>query len=306
MVTLAFFFLVAGAMLAAACTPAAEKVALHLNIVAHPNTDVATHTRVVPLLGGCGIFAAVLAAGIHLLSMNVRWAGFIAAITVAFLFGAYKDKIQKPVNPWIQIMFQTAALVCLIGVGFHVHIFGQPFPDGACTVFLGLWIINGINFLDIMDGLAAGLTAIISLFFGIIALANQQQEAILLAAALSGGCAGFLAFNRPPARIFMGDIGSFIIGVSLTALFLKSQSIETDYHDLAGSLLLLCVPLAEVLATSLVRVLKGRLPTMGGGEHIPLQLLNKGWKPVSVLAVSYGFCFLCGIMGCFIVLSARH
>lgn len=291
-----FLFFGIALVLSLSSTPLVAKWANKLGIVARPNNDVRTHTCDIPLLGGIGILAGVLPGLLAVLLTDRRWAGVLLGLLVLLPLAFYKDRVQTAVAPWVQLFVQLLAIGVLSSFDIGVAATGSVAVDSVLTVLLGLWIINGLNFLDVVDGLAAGVAGIASMFFGIVAWSDTDPQSAIVAFSLAGACFGFLGFNHPPARIFMGDSGSFSLGLILAALLLSGRS-STKLLCLRSMLLFL--PLADLAITSGIRLIQGRAPTTGGGEHIPIQLLNRGWKTSSILALFYSLAFCIGIAVCF-------
>jgi UDP-GlcNAc:undecaprenyl-phosphate GlcNAc-1-phosphate transferase len=272
------------AVLCAALTPLAGRLATRLGIVAGANPDVPTHTRPVPLLGGVAIVAGVAPVLAMAAAADPRWRALVLALVPLVLLGLYKDWAERPLSPILQLVVQGVAAGVLVWGGLRLDVLPHPAADAAASVFLCLWIVNSWNFIDVMDGLAASVAVVCAVTFALAAAHLGDRTAAAVSLAVAGGALGFLLHNRPPARIFMGDVGSFSLGLSFAALVLAMSS---DVGSGAGALFLVAVPLADVAFSSLVRIRAGRSPLAGGAEHLCLRLLARGWKgPVIVAAAS--------------------
>ena len=262
----------------------AARLARRVQALATPNPDVRSHTETVTLLGGLAIMLGLAPVMVYPVWSEPRWWGLVAAIAMVMALGLYKD-CGKSVAPPVQLVIQAAAAAIVVSAGFHVSIGDGGLLELGSSILLVVWLINGVNFLDVLDGLAGGIAAITGVAFFAVAMGANALDAGLLALGLAGAACGFLLYNRPPARIFMGDVGSFPIGVVLAVLLMRLG--ESDHRAMALAPIL-ALPLAEVGLTSMVRLVKRRSPLRGGPEHLHLWLVNRGWPVGRVLALWYG------------------
>jgi UDP-GlcNAc:undecaprenyl-phosphate GlcNAc-1-phosphate transferase len=151
------------------------------------------------------------------------------------------------------------------------------------TIFVVIVVINGFNLIDGIDGLAGGIGVISSLSFGAIALMMEQNDMALIAFTLSGSLVGFLKFNTFPARIFMGDTGSLVVGMILSVLAINciKYGLVTETHSLPhiGPLLaisLLAIPLFDSLRVFVVRAIKGNGTLTAARDHVHHALIDLG------------------------------
>jgi UDP-GlcNAc:undecaprenyl-phosphate GlcNAc-1-phosphate transferase len=162
-----------------------------------------------------------------------------------------------------------------------------------------LWfalLMNGLNMIDGLDGLAAGVGAISALTLGALAIALGQPGAALAALVLAGSCGGFLLFNRPPAAVFMGDAGSHLLGCQLAAIALMSSTKTPAVLTLALPLLAVALPLFETVFAFMRRLASGRHPFRGDRRHLHHRMLDLGFSDRRTVAT---FCYLtlaCGIV----------
>ena len=278
-------------------TPLMRRIALRLGVVALPDPAVKSHTRPTPLLGGGAILAGIAPVLLACAVQDARWAVVGAAIALVASLGAYKDFVRREVSPLPQLAIQVAAVVLLLWSIGPLRLTDNRFADVALSIVGCLWIINGWNFLDVMDGLAGGVAVVTAAFFAIGHLLVANTEGAMLGAALAGCMAGFLLYNYPPATIFMGDSGSFPLGLLFCSLLLSGAS-TTRAGSITAFGLMLLLPMGEVAATSLRRILAGRSPLVGHTpDHLSLHLSQRGWSNGAVIWSAYLCAFLAGLIG---------
>lgn len=210
--------------LAFSLTPAAAWLARECGLLDIPDRRKA-HARPTPLLGGAALTVGFVVALLANAIMAPELAALLVAVLVLFAVGVIDDRQGVPAGVKLGVQLGCALLVMASGVVLRV----VPSGWGALSLPLNwgltlLWIVgitNAMNFFDGMDGLAAGLGAIIAFFLGTVALQSGQPFLGWIAAAMLGGCLGFLPYNfrrRGPALIFLGDAGSTVIGFVLASV----------------------------------------------------------------------------------------
>lgn len=269
----------------------ARALALRLNIVNQPNPIVPQHTRPVSYLGGLGIGIGIVATSVLAwLMAQMGWApwGWAGAWPVAIAVGAaaylalgiYDD--LKVLSPRAKFTLQALVAAVAVCLGLYAPITGVGWLDAALTWFWILLLVNAFNLTDVCDGLVGGLTCL-TMFF-LAHLAGEWQPHALVTA---GASLGFLAFNRPPATIFLGDGGSHPLGFLAAVLTLQLFSQTPDRPLLAASqgALLVAVPLFELFFVSSVRVHKGLPWWRGSPDHFALRLQAAGlsrWQTILI------------------------
>jgi UDP-GlcNAc:undecaprenyl-phosphate/decaprenyl-phosphate GlcNAc-1-phosphate transferase len=168
----------------------------------------------------------------------------------------------------------------------------SPWLSIIVTVFWIGWMTNTVNFVDGLDGLAAGVSLIAAVMLAINALIQPQPQytIALLPLAVAGACAGFLVFNLPPARIFMGG-GAEFLG------FMLGVSAIIGGAKLATILLVLGVPILDVAWLIVSRSASGRFPMQSGRDHLHLRLRDLGLAPRQILLIYYGLSASFGLIG---------
>jgi UDP-GlcNAc:undecaprenyl-phosphate GlcNAc-1-phosphate transferase len=259
-------------------TPAAA------HLVAAPRAD-RWHTRSTPLLGGSGIFAGMLAgAGVALLAgvipANRELGGILGGCAILFTAGVVDDLVG--LKPLVKISAQLGAAALVLAAGVRVQVVG----NGVAATALGLlWLIgitNAFNLLDNMNGLAASLAAIACSFLAVDTLAEHVDHVVAaVALATVFACLGFLPYNlrlQRPARVFMGDSGSQVLGFAVASLGLASSwtAAGASFATLLLPVLVLAVPILDTTLVTVVRLLEGRPVTQGGRDHTSHRLVYQG------------------------------
>ncbi len=264
--------------LALAATPVARRLAVRTNMVDQPAKRKA-HLTPTPMLGGLAIYAAVLLA---LILFGDKFyvhqvAGIIIGASLISFLGLWDDRMPLPA--WAKLLGQVIPAVVLILTGVQVSIFQSPALNIAITILWVLFITNAINFLDNMDGLSAGITAMASAYFLLLAALSGQYLVGALTAALLGACIGFLFYNFNPASIFMGDTGSLFLGFILAAVGIKLR-FPTNIPAVTWMVpvLVLGVPVLDTSLVIVSRLRRGKNPfTTPGKDHLSHRLVRMGY-----------------------------
>lgn len=241
------------------------------------------HKTPLPRWGGLALWAAFLAP----LSI---WGGLrgeilpvAAAGTLMTLSGAVDDKFG--LKPWTKLLSQIVASLLLVTWGVRVEFVRNPFGEGL--IYLGLWgvlftllwcvaITNTVNLIDGLDGLAAGISALVAATMLSLSIIHDREEPALMSAALLGACLGFLPYNFHPARVFMGDSGSQFLGMTLASVAIIGALKSATVIALIAPAVALGVPIFDTSFAVLRRLLTGR-PLMSPDKgHIHHKLLELG------------------------------
>jgi len=264
--------------LALAATPMAKRLAVRTNMLDHPSQRK-SHLTPTPMLGGLAIYAAVLLALI--LFGNKFYvhqvAGIVIGATLISFLGLWDDRMPLP--PWAKLLGQVIPVTILIVTGVQVAIFQSQALNIAITLIWMLFITNAINFLDNMDGLSAGVSAVASAYFLLLAALSGQYLVGALTAALLGACIGFLFYNFNPASIFMGDTGSLFLGFILAAVGIKLR-FPTNIPAVTWMVpvLVLGVPILDTSLVIVSRLRRGKNPfTTPGKDHLSHRLVKMGY-----------------------------
>jgi UDP-GlcNAc:undecaprenyl-phosphate/decaprenyl-phosphate GlcNAc-1-phosphate transferase len=246
-------------------TPAVGHVGRVLGVVDEPGEKRRMHLRAVPRLGGLGIFLGIFVPALAFLDLGGPYRGILLGAAVATTVGLVDDFRGLPW--WGKLGGQATAAVIPIAFGVVIDRFSFPLlgvhelPDWVAVVLTFVWIIavmNMVNLLDGMDGLAAGICGIAGLTFAVLALSLREPEAAVLSAVVAGACLGFLRHNFYPARIFMGDSGSLLLGFTLAAVAVEGALKTAATVALFFPLLILAIPILDTSFVVAKRLKYGR------------------------------------------------
>jgi UDP-GlcNAc:undecaprenyl-phosphate GlcNAc-1-phosphate transferase len=262
------------------------------------------HLQPIPLLGGLAMYGGVMLAILFAFdgAARAQSAGIVTGATLVAAVGFLDDKGWLHHQIKLFIAMPIAAGIVLAS-GVHAQVFELLLQghigyvlDAALTVLWVVGITASFSILDHMDGLCAGVAAMASIFFAMLAYLNGQTLVATLAAAVLGGASGFLRYNFKPAKIFMGDGGAMFLGFLMATLGLKLR-LEHANH-LSGWLAPLLVLGAAIFDTTLVTISRSRrglLPfTTPGKDHTAHRLANLGWGQRGAVLAMYSLGALSG------------
>ncbi|MHC4727545.1 MAG: MraY family glycosyltransferase [Planctomycetota bacterium] len=294
-----------------------KKLAIRAGFIAQPAQD-RYHQTVIPLGGGIAIFStisiiilAAIVTGKFLAvpgyldwlgsSVTIHTEGFLSKIgqlmiillLVFFLFtlGLWDDK--KHLSPFFKFTVQFAiAIIAAFFADIRIELFIES--KIVTSLISAVWIvliINAFNFLDNMDGASAGIAAIISCILLTAAALSGQVFVGSLTLIFIGTLLGFLVFNFPPAKIFMGDAGSLVVGFFVALLTVRT----TYYHEAQSGqwypvfmpLLVMAVPLYDFISVTLLRITQGKSPFIGDTQHFSHRLKRRGLTDTQTVLTLY-------------------
>ena len=250
-----------------------------------------------PLLGGLGVYFAFALTVLFNFSFSRELKGVALGATAVVVVGILDDLLDLPAS--VKLAGQLGAAVIAISWGVTLHVAPNWMPgcvwfNVALTLLWFITVTNAVQFLDGMDGLAAGLGAIAGVFFSITAIQTGQRFLTFLSAALVGACLGFLPYNFRPggARIFLGDGGASFIGFTLAGLAVMGDWAENGLVGLLTPTLILGVPLFDIAFVGTVRVVTGKVHGVrewlayAGRDHIHHRFEALGFsRPRSVFLI---------------------
>jgi UDP-GlcNAc:undecaprenyl-phosphate GlcNAc-1-phosphate transferase len=289
--------------------PVAIRASRRTGLMAVPGGRHA-HSTPTPLLGGPAMFIGFAIAVFIFVPSSITRTGVLVVSGLATVLLIADDR--WPVSPTLKFAFQLlVALVAVFAFGFVITYFGLPNSGtngNATLVYLGwlsipvslFWLLgmqNTVNFLDGVDGLAAGVVFIVALTLLIAAAGRDQIEVVQLAGALAGACVGFLLFNFNPARIFMGDSGSHFLGAALGVVSIIGVAKVAVAFALVIPILALALPIADT-AWAIVRRRSGHVSVARPDlQHLHHRLQSFGLTPRQICYVFYAATALFGTVG---------
>lgn len=296
METLQFFpALVLGFAASLGLTPLSRQIAMRLGVVDKPNQRKIHHDHK-PLMGGLAIYLA-FALAILLFSPPrhvVQLGAVLAGSAFVALIGLLDDRYNLGIRVRLIAVFIAATGVYASGVSFAPTDFWPI--NYIITVFWILAITNAVNFLDNMDGLAAGTSSVAAFFFLLIAIVHQLSLVSVLAAALLGSAVGFLIYNFAPSSTFMGDMGALTLGFVLSVLGIKLDMIAPPLDPAwFAPLFVLALPAFDINLVVWTRISEGRSPGEAGKDHTSHRLMARGLSHRKTAVVLYAACGLFGL-----------
>jgi len=267
----------------------AKIVAIKYDIVDRPNSAVKTHTKVTPYLGGLGIILTFYVSFFIFNSFEytIKHIVELGVLGIMFILGVSDDKFDLSIRfRWI---IQFIVAFSLMAVGNVLNLTGI-FPLDILFTLIGiLFMINAMNILDILDGLAAGITVIILGAFIIInSMLVGNEFYIFISMIYIVTLLAFLVYNFNPASIFMGDAGSTVLGTFLAIIFINTYNNASDVSFQFASFIALAIPIFEVFYVSILRLKKGMNPMKGSKDHFALRKRILGHSIKESVILAYG------------------
>ncbi len=304
---LLFFAWFLAALVSFLCTPFAKRIASKIGAIDIPKDNRRMHKKPIPRLGGLaiflGFFVSTMVFTFNFISLEIY--GMLIGATIIVALGMADDVLALRAS--YKFVVQMVAVVVPVFCGVRIERFPNFFGESA-YIDLPFWgsvaisiiwllaILNAVNIIDGLDGLACGVSTIMTLSVTAILILLEAPQIAVIAAALAGACTGFLPYNFNPATIFMGDTGSMFIGymlacLSITGLF-KAYAIVAFFVPF----LLFLLPIYDLLFAAVRRILTGHSPMQADKSHLHHKLIALGFSQRQAVAILYcvaallGFC----------------
>ena len=275
-------------------TPLFRSIARRLKIMDYPGGRK-LQANPVAYLGGLTIITPITLGSFLLIFTSVTidlkqqlYLGLILPALAIAIVGLLDDIYQLP--PWPRFISQSAVGVITSFIlylsGSGVEIFDNQLLNSSATILWVVTIINALNFIDNMDGLATSISMVASLALFILSYINNQYLVAALSLAIFASCLGFLFWNKKPASIYLGDAGSLYLGFLLAAISIRID-LDNDSAPIRALvlILILAIPVIDTTQVVVSRIAKGKSPFEGGRDHISHLLLNRGLSQRSVLFI---------------------
>ncbi|MBQ2547060.1 MAG: undecaprenyl/decaprenyl-phosphate alpha-N-acetylglucosaminyl 1-phosphate transferase [Clostridia bacterium] len=291
-------------LLAYVATPAVRVLAFHIGAVDVPLDGRRIHKKPIPRIGGVAIYFGFVVTSLLFCDVSRELVTIWIGGGVLVIIGIIDDVVR--LNAWIKLIVQLVVAVFAVCNGTvitHVNLGGGYVPLGVFSIPLSiLWIAgltNAINFIDGLDGLACGVSAISSLSLLIVVLLHGDMISTLLCAIMLGACLGFLPFNSNPARIFMGDTGALFLGFCFAVLSVQGVFKLHAVLAFIVPLTIFAVPLFDMVFAIVRRLVAGKSPFAPDRGHIHHRLIDMGFTQKESVKILYALCALLGLVAVF-------
>lgn len=291
-----------------ALTPSAKRFAEAVGAVDRPN-ERRVNKVPIPRLGGIAVFIGFMLALLLFVDADRQVLGIILGAVIIAGGGLVDDIVN--LKAWIKLIIQIIAAVVAIRCGVTM----DGISDLASnTLYIGnslsimitlLWIVmctNAVNLIDGLDGLATGVTMISATFMLWVSLIVSGNHSVpIILAALIGACGGFLPYNFHPAKIFLGDVGSQLLGYVLATASLLGMFKMHAFVTMLMPVLALAVPIADTSFAFIRRIFNGQSPFKADKGHFHHRLLATGLSHKQVVLILWGITAVCGLAGVLLI-----
>jgi UDP-GlcNAc:undecaprenyl-phosphate GlcNAc-1-phosphate transferase len=286
-------------LISVSVTPVCRFIAVKLNILDNPVSDIKTHKVSTPYLGGIAVALAwmmslflirIITDFSTLTLRNLR--GILYGALIMLALGFIDDVKFKGLGfkSKLLVQFMAASIVVFL---FDIRINFISVYWLSCFVSV-VWIVgitNAFNIIDVMDGLSGGIAVISSFAFLLISLPTKMIYINFCSIALAGAVLGFLPFNFSKSKkIFMGDTGSLSVGFVIASIAMGTSYSAVSEIGLFAPLFILAIPIYEMLLVSVCRMRKGKLPFLGSKDHYALRLETMGFSRKKIIFITYMAC----------------
>lgn len=297
-----------------ATTPLVRRFAFKIGAIDIPKDNRRMHKKPTPRIGGLAIIFGFTVATLCFAQPSRQLYGTLAGAAIIAVMGVIDDCKNLPAK--LKFVIQIiAALVVVFAGDIKIDVFTNPnflsdnpywvLPEWLSVTLTVIWIVfitNAVNFIDGLDGLAAGVSAIMSISLVFISIRVGEYPIAILGIALMGSCFGFLPFNFNPAKIFMGDTGSTFLGFMLATLSIQGVFKSYAVISFAVPLLILGLPLFDALFAMIRRILRGQSPMTADRGHLHHRLVDMGFSQKQTVFILYA---ISGVLGITAVLLAE-
>lgn len=301
-------FLIA-AFITAAATPLAIKIAPRIGAMDIPKDNRRMHGKPIPRFGGIAIYLGIMVSFYRLIPWNQQIFGIVLGGTLMLLIGIYDD--LRGLSPRAKLMAQILCAVIVFYFSVQVHGIANFLPFGpeyfvfplwlslCVTVFWVVGITNTVNLIDGLDGLAAGIVCIACLSVAYTSAMNNRLDTSYIILSVAGATLGFLIFNFYPAKIFMGDGGSMLLGFMLASVSLVGDT-PTKGTTLFATIIpviILALPIFDT-AFAIVRRMVRRQPIMQADKgHLHHRIMAMGFGQRRTVLALYSISAIMGVAG---------
>ena len=286
-------------------TPIVKAFATKVGAIDVPRDARRVHDHPIPRMGGLAIFLGFLLSVLLFVDITQEVRGILLGLILIVATGILDDIIS--LNAWVKLFAQLVAALIAILHGVHFIMHPNVFLEGnvinigwlAYPITL-IWIVgitNSVNLIDGLDGLAVGVSTIscITILVAVLLTGGVDPSVPLLIAALAGACIGFMPYNLNPAKIFMGDTGSLMLGYTLATVSVLGLFKFYTIVTFVVPVLALAVPLSDTIFAFFRRILHGQSPFKADRGHFHHKLMDLGLNQKQAVAILYAISAILGL-----------
>ncbi len=288
-------------------TPFVIKLAHKVGAMDVPKDNRRVHKVPIPRLGGLAIYIAFMVSVLVTFKLDTRLLGVIIGGTIIVIIGIFDD--MKPLSAKIKLLGQIVAAGVVVYSGVRIDFITNPLSylfDGVNTyIKFGNWaypltmiwivgITNAINFIDGLDGLAAGISIISAVTLSVVAIILGQDYMAVMALTLAGAAIGFLPYNFNPAKIFMGDTGSLFLGFMLSVISIMGVLKSAAALSILVPVFAIGLPIFDTLMAIIRRSLSGKPIMQADKGHLHHKMLDKGLSQKQAVLTLYSISAVLG------------
>lgn len=287
------------------CTPMAKRLAVKIGAIDVPKDNRRMHKKPIPRLGGfaifLGFFVSTMVFSFNFITREIY--GILIGAMIIVALGMADDvlALKAKYKFVVQVIAVSMPVLCGVRIEWFPSFLGenpyQALPLGWSVVVSIIWllaILNAVNIIDGLDGLACGVSIIMTISCTVILILLESPQIAIIAAALAGACMGFLPYNMNPAKIFMGDTGAMFIGYTLACLSIEGLFKAYAIVAFFVPVLLYLLPIFDLLFAAVRRVLTGHSPMEADKSHLHHKLIAVGFSQKQAVFILYGVAAILG------------
>jgi len=284
-------------------TPWAKIISIKIGAIDKSDKERSMHKKPIPRCGGIAIFLGFMVTmGILLFFLpeirTLEFAGFIVGAFIVVVLGILDDVHDLPAH--LKFAIQIVAALVVVFTGTRIEFINWPFQEVFETVSVPItifWIVgmtNAVNFIDGVDGLAAGVTTIAVIFLMVLCILTGSPLAVVFAATLAGSCLGFLPRNFSPAEVIMGDTGATFLGYILAVSSIIGVFKGYALFSVLIIMMAMALPIFDMAFVTLRRLTSGKNPMNADRGHLHHKLIDLGYSHKQTVVIMYVISTVCG------------
>lgn len=295
MITSGYIFILS-LVLTVCLTPLAGALARRLKILDHPDDQLKKHKQPIPYLGGLAVYLGFMLSLVvfkfweH--SSLIGVVGVTSGTSLIVVLGLLDDKHK--LSPSLKFLGQILAAVALIICNMQLHFIHHPVLSVILSILWVVGVTNAMNLIDVMDGLASGVSVIAAGIFFLIALQNGRVNDMYILAAVGGAALGFVPHNFPRARIYLGDTGALLLGFILASVAMGESYSRVNPLAVLAPILILGIPIFDTLFIMFLRHRRGVSMFRGSPDHLALRMVRLGFSKQRTVLMLWGVSLVLG------------